>query len=105
MLGFRRGLQWLAGKIVAGAQRLLIRILSAGPVPKHVAFIMDGNRRYARRRNQKVQYGHRLGFVALRRVYIVFCMYLCAEFCLDTRNLLEPWSSMRVGLCVRSGQL
>ena len=37
-------------------------------VPNHVAFIMDGNRRYARGKNEKVIKGHESGFSKLVEV-------------------------------------
>jgi len=37
-------------------------------VPRHVAIIMDGNRRWARRRGLPALEGHRRGIIALRRV-------------------------------------
>jgi ditrans,polycis-polyprenyl diphosphate synthase len=43
-------------------------VVKAGPIPQHVAFIMDGNRRYAHDKGVKVIQGHVDGFVALRRV-------------------------------------
>uniref|UniRef100_A0A5S6R453 Alkyl transferase n=1 Tax=Trichuris muris TaxID=70415 RepID=A0A5S6R453_TRIMR len=46
-------------------QRLLTKLLQMGPIPKHVAFIMDGNRRYARRRGVPSELGHEFGFEAL----------------------------------------
>jgi undecaprenyl pyrophosphate synthase len=49
-------------------QRALLTVLRAGPIPQHVAFVMDGNRRYARNKGMKVIQGHVDGFVALRRV-------------------------------------
>ncbi|KAG6911412.1 hypothetical protein DXG01_016509 [Tephrocybe rancida] len=64
----RQALRWVKNKVVDKAQRLLLTVLAAGPIPKHVAFVMDGNRRYARSRHQKVQEGHKEGFVALRRM-------------------------------------
>ncbi|KAF7778413.1 hypothetical protein Agabi119p4_2758 [Agaricus bisporus var. burnettii] len=64
----RRGLRWIYNKIVTNTQRCIISILTAGPVPRHVAFVMDGNRRYARIHGKEVQQGHMEGFVALRRV-------------------------------------
>ncbi len=42
--------------------------LSADPVPRHVAIIMDGNRRWAKERGLPAIAGHRQGMVALRRV-------------------------------------
>ena len=49
-------------------RRVLLGVLKAGPIPHHVAFIMDGNRRYARDKGVKVIQGHVDGFNALRRV-------------------------------------
>jgi len=46
----------------------LLYILSLGPIPKHVGFVMDGNRRYARGRGKQVAEGHSDGFQSLRRV-------------------------------------
>ncbi|XP_076868573.1 dehydrodolichyl diphosphate synthase complex subunit DHDDS isoform X2 [Brachyhypopomus gauderio] len=43
-------------------ERLFANILKAGPMPKHVAFIMDGNRRFARKRHVERQEGHTQGF-------------------------------------------
>ncbi|KAL2024057.1 hypothetical protein VTK56DRAFT_9837 [Thermocarpiscus australiensis] len=46
----------------------LIGALSQGPIPRHVAFEMDGNRRYARSHKIEAIEGHHLGFEALARV-------------------------------------
>lgn len=64
----RRGLVWLQNQVAIAARNFLLSVLAAGPIPKHVGFVMDGNRRYARRKHQAVQQGHSEGFVALRRV-------------------------------------
>ena len=37
-------------------------------MPAHVAFIMDGNRRYARSKNERVIKGHETGFTKLVEV-------------------------------------
>jgi len=42
--------------------------LAPGRVPRHVAIIMDGNRRWAKSRGLPAIEGHRRGIVALRRV-------------------------------------
>jgi len=42
--------------------------LEADRLPKHVAIIMDGNRRWARERRMPAIEGHRRGIVALREV-------------------------------------
>jgi len=59
---------WLRDKAIDRIQRVLLCVLKAGPIPQHVAFVMDGNRRYARTKGMKVIQGHVDGFVALRRV-------------------------------------
>lgn len=52
--------------VIAPAQSRLNAIL-AGRVPRHVAIVMDGNRRWARRRGLPAIEGHRRGIAALRR--------------------------------------
>ncbi len=42
--------------------------LDPGTLPRHIAIIMDGNRRWARRHGVPAIEGHRRGMVALRRV-------------------------------------
>ena len=59
---------WLQETLSSRLQNAVLAILASGPIPKHVAFVMDGNRRYARRRHEAVFHGHSQGFVALRRV-------------------------------------
>lgn len=34
-------------------------------IPNHIAFIMDGNRRYAKKRGLMEGVGHKVGFLAL----------------------------------------
>lgn len=43
-------------------QRLALNVLKCGPIPKHVAFIMDGNRRFATKSNMQKSEGHSKGF-------------------------------------------
>jgi ditrans,polycis-polyprenyl diphosphate synthase len=49
-------------------RELLVGALKQGPVPQHVAFVMDGNRRFARSHGIETIEGHNLGFEALARV-------------------------------------
>lgn len=49
-------------------ERLAINALQAGPVPRHVAFIMDGNRRFAKKLNVENRLGHVAGFEKLAQV-------------------------------------
>eukprot|EP00918_Siedleckia_nematoides_P016786 GHVU01036096.1.p1 GENE.GHVU01036096.1~~GHVU01036096.1.p1 ORF type:complete len:318 (+),score=58.82 GHVU01036096.1:687-1640(+) len=45
--------------------RIMLRIVGAGKVPHHIAFIMDGNRRFAAANNMSVSRGHEEGFFTL----------------------------------------
>lgn len=67
-----RFFQWLYGLIVVHFQRLIISVLAAGPTPKHIAIVMDGNRRYAGKLGKSPIEGHMEGFSALRRVREIF---------------------------------
>ncbi|KAJ5183682.1 hypothetical protein N7492_001298 [Penicillium capsulatum] len=49
-------------------KELLIGALRQGPIPQHVAFVMDGNRRFARSHGIETVEGHNLGFEALARI-------------------------------------
>jgi undecaprenyl pyrophosphate synthase len=50
------------------SQKLFGNILKTGPLPKHVAIIMDGNRRYAKNKNIEKIEGHVSGFEKLVEV-------------------------------------
>ena len=49
-------------------RQLLIGALRQGPVPQHVAFVMDGNRRFAKNHKIETVEGHNMGFEALARI-------------------------------------
>ncbi|XP_058853517.1 dehydrodolichyl diphosphate synthase complex subunit DHDDS-like [Acipenser ruthenus] len=55
-------MSWIRKGELTLIERLSANILKAGPMPKHVAFIMDGNRRYARKLHVERQQGHTQGF-------------------------------------------
>jgi len=59
--------RWLISLISDFFMRLLLTVLVAGPIPQHIAFVMDGNRRYARTHHKLVQDGHTEGFHTLHR--------------------------------------
>lgn len=68
--------QWLvrsppAEWIISQLRDILIGALKQGPIPQHVAFEMDGNRRYARGKKMETIEGHHHGFEALARVCLV----------------------------------
>lgn len=50
-------------------------IIKTGHIPRHVAFIMDGNRRYANKVNLDRAAGHKEGFDTLAKV-LTWCRYL-----------------------------
>ena len=76
--GLRRFLSSLAAWLLSLWTRFVLLVLSTGPIPNHIAFIMDGNRRYARRKGEPVFRGHDEGSQALRRVYnnILTALYM-----------------------------
>lgn len=63
---------------VAGwLRRSAAAVLQMGPVPRHVAFIMDGNRRFAERLQLESFRGHSRGYDKVRTPCIVM-RPLCA---------------------------
>nr|CAX69796.1 hypothetical protein [Schistosoma japonicum] len=57
---------WTRSKVQYGIlQKICIRAIKYGPIPKHVAFIMDGNRRFADSKMLKQSDGHLYGFSKL----------------------------------------
>lgn len=62
---FAAALSLLEGWRSAAARRVrktVGTVLRFGPVPQHIAFIMDGNRRFAERRSEDRAAGHTYGF-------------------------------------------
>ena len=51
----------LTNKVYGIYEERLEREVSDGPIPKHIAIIMDGNRRYAREQGLDTKDGHRAG--------------------------------------------
>ncbi|KAL3820171.1 hypothetical protein ACJIZ3_006076 [Penstemon smallii] len=60
-------------------RRCILSVLTVGPVPRHIAFIMDGNRRYAKNRNLEDGAGHKLGYVALMNM-LKYCYELDVKY-------------------------
>lgn len=48
--------------------RFIVEVLSVGPMPQHVAIIMDGNRRYAQKHGISVTEAHTDGYFRLTSV-------------------------------------
>ncbi|XP_028615679.1 dehydrodolichyl diphosphate synthase complex subunit DHDDS isoform X3 [Grammomys surdaster] len=55
-------MSWIKEGELSLWERFCANIIKAGPVPKHIAFIMDGNRRYAKKCQVERQEGHAQGF-------------------------------------------
>ncbi|KAK6197316.1 cis-prenyltransferase [Scheffersomyces amazonensis] len=54
--------------VISFLQDFIIGVLNTGPIPKHIAIIMDGNRRYAKQNNLALKDGHTAGAEALVNV-------------------------------------
>uniref|UniRef100_A0A7N0THC4 Alkyl transferase n=1 Tax=Kalanchoe fedtschenkoi TaxID=63787 RepID=A0A7N0THC4_KALFE len=65
--------------VIDFVQRCLLGILSVGPIPSHIAFIMDGNRRYEKTHNLSYGMGHRAGYVALMNL-LKYCYRLGVKY-------------------------
>ncbi|CAG8507045.1 905_t:CDS:2 [Ambispora leptoticha] len=57
------------------SRRLLIKVLRQGPIPQHVGFVMDGNRRFAKKIQVQTGEGHYMGFQKLEEV-LEICLEL-----------------------------
>jgi len=60
--------------IITALDSTCYQILRHGPIPRHIAFIMDGNRRYAKKLNSPTSFGHYRGFDKLEEM-----LKLCFE--------------------------
>lgn len=58
----------LTDQVYSAYESKLRKEVLSGPVPKHIAIIMDGNRRYAEERGETLEEGHRLGSKKLEDV-------------------------------------
>ncbi|PRQ25867.1 putative rubber cis-polyprenylcistransferase [Rosa chinensis] len=65
--------------IVSFLRRCLFLVICACPIPHHIAFIMDGNRRYAKKQKLMEGTGHRVGFVALMSM-LKYCYELGVRY-------------------------
>lgn len=68
-------MSWIKEGELNFLERIAANILKAGPMPKHVAFIMDGNRRFARKKHLDRQEGHMQGFNKLAET-LRWCKHL-----------------------------
>ncbi|KAJ7972664.1 Alkyl transferase [Quillaja saponaria] len=66
-------------KFVMFLRKCAFQVLSVGPIPTHIAFIMDGNRRYSKKQNLVEGAGHRVGFSALMSL-LMYCYELGVKY-------------------------
>ncbi|GJY60882.1 dehydrodolichyl diphosphate synthase 6-like protein [Tanacetum coccineum] len=81
----------LLGNLNSAVRRVLFTFMSTGPIPQHIAFIMDGNRRFAKKWKLDEGGGHKAGFLTLMSVlkycYEVGVKYVTVyAFSLDNFN-------------------
>ncbi|GIX66539.1 dehydrodolichyl diphosphate synthase complex subunit DHDDS [Caerostris extrusa] len=67
-------MSWIHESKRSWLEKFCINVLKSGPIPKHVAFIMDGNRRFAVQKGMEKLQGHAFGFNKLSETL---------EWCLD----------------------
>jgi len=56
---------WVRKYDYSWLERLAVNVIKVGKVPRHIAVIMDGNRRFARQAGDPVLAGHKAGFQKL----------------------------------------
>ncbi|XP_071721623.1 dehydrodolichyl diphosphate synthase CPT3-like [Rutidosis leptorrhynchoides] len=61
------------------ARKCMFRILSVAAIPNHIAFIMDGNRRYSKQHKLIVNAGYRVGFSTLMSM-LMYCYELGVKY-------------------------
>lgn len=69
----------LFGGFVTFLRKCLFKVISVGPIPNHIAFIMDGNRRYAKKKNSATVTGHRAGYSSLMSL-LRYCYELGVKY-------------------------
>nr|AFU61137.2 cis-prenyltransferase [Euphorbia characias] len=67
------------GTLYTFLKACVFQILSKGPIPNHLAFIMDGNRRYAKKMNLSPGEGYRAGSSALMNI-LKYCWELGVKY-------------------------
>lgn len=64
-------MSWIQESKLKWVENLAINVLKCGQIPRHVAFIMDGNRRFANKCGvQKIE-GHSKGYVNLVLMFLL----------------------------------
>jgi tritrans,polycis-undecaprenyl-diphosphate synthase [geranylgeranyl-diphosphate specific] len=83
----------LAGAFRDATERRLLHLVTSAPVPRHLAIIMDGNRRYAKDNGLLVHDGHVQGKEKLEEL-LNWCLEvgvrILTVYALSTENLARP---------------
>nr|CAI5843606.1 unnamed protein product [Callosobruchus analis] len=67
-------MSWIVDNQLTVFQKFCVNVIKCGPIPKHIAIIMDGNRRYALKNKMGKTEGHTKGFERLAE-----CLLWCRE--------------------------
>ncbi|EEC15315.1 cis-prenyltransferase, putative [Ixodes scapularis] len=67
-------MSWIHETRLTWLQAAAVRVLKTGKIPTHLAVIMDGNRRFAKKQNMQCVEGHLHGFEKLSEV-----LFWCSE--------------------------
>ncbi|KAJ1949504.1 cis-prenyltransferase [Linderina macrospora] len=67
-LPFQKQCETICRTFSSRLRRVAVRVMKQGPIPQHIAFIMDGNRRFARKNQVVTSGGHAAGFHKLTDV-------------------------------------
>lgn len=62
-------MSWFPEEKRSWLEKICLKTLKLGPIPNHMAFIMDGNRRFAKKLNMRHIQGHMCGFEKLAQVW------------------------------------
>ncbi|EFA08584.1 dehydrodolichyl diphosphate synthase complex subunit DHDDS [Tribolium castaneum] len=68
-------MSWIVSSSLTYFQRFCVNVIKCGPIPRHIAFIMDGNRRYATKTKVEKAEGHIKGFDKLAET-LQWCLEL-----------------------------
>jgi tritrans,polycis-undecaprenyl-diphosphate synthase [geranylgeranyl-diphosphate specific] len=85
--------QIVAGALHQATEKRLSELVRAGPLPRHLAIIMDGNRRFANQHGLLIREGHRQGKDTLEEL-LNWCLEvglrILTVYALSTENFLRP---------------
>lgn len=68
-------MSWIHDGELKWYENIAVNVTKAGPIPYHIAFIMDGNRRFATKSNLRKIKGHSMGFDKLSEV-LKWCLLI-----------------------------